>query len=440
MNATEQKRLAPLSQDVDSNPDTTMADDLDMPDVGGEGGDHEMEDADEEARETDGGGDDDEWEDDDGEDDDGEDYDGEDEGDSDLSEVDPPHSKRRRELPQLSEDKKTITYKTVYGDDDPSDPVVAEYDVYLNDESELEYYLLQYMDREPDQPTSAANNSLPTEVRVKRDAGFMEVDIPIDVHTNYDRAAGVRYGEALRKTKAIGQKAYGIAGGFEKVMPKRNTRAGAADDDAPVRVDDEDERTIQEYVENFDDANAKGHVLNTKTYGGRVYKEPDWKPLLYAGAFRGSELHLVPISGVAQLQTQVHHVDAVSQLETINRRREKESTEPAKTAEPKAFMPTVKKAAVETSVEQIQNFLKRTAEEPWVKLRYHDEDVRTLNPLTCANANPHIRAPRLTPHTRSSLSTQRRTPTVLSPHPTVMTPRGPLLTTIRRNLRATKAS
>jgi DNA-directed RNA polymerase-3 subunit RPC5 len=77
-----------------------------------------------------------------------------------------------------------------------------------------------------------------------------------------------------------------------------------------------------------------------------------------------------------QLRTQFHHLDAVNQLEAAQRRREKESQDGAKPTEPKAFMPTVKKAGGDTAAEITQAFMKSTNAEKWNKLMYHYEDVQ----------------------------------------------------------------
>ena len=89
------------------------------------------------------------------------------------------------------------------------------------------------------------------------------------------------------------------------------------------------------------------------------------------------QLHLTRLNGVVQLRTQFHHIDASAQLEAVNRRREKESQEGAKPAEPKAFLPTVKKTGGDTAAEMTQAFMKSANQEAWHKLNYSDEDVRT---------------------------------------------------------------
>jgi DNA-directed RNA polymerase-3 subunit RPC5 len=51
-------------------------------------------------------------------------------------------------------------------------------------------------------------------------------------------------------------------------------------------------------------------------------------------------------------------------------------------AEPKAFLPTVKKAGGDTAAEMTQAFMKSTNQEGWHKLNYFDEDVRCPPPET----------------------------------------------------------
>ncbi|KAJ5030267.1 DNA-directed RNA polymerase III subunit Rpc5 [Bipolaris maydis] len=261
-------------------------------------------------------------------------------------------------------------------DVEDDDPVVAEYDVYITpDVAEQQLYVLQYLNRPPDQPFTKATESQPTELRIKKDSGFIEVDVPINIHRNYNRLAGVRWGEAMRKTKGFGQKAFGIASGFERTMPRSGNRPGAAGEGAPVApVTAEDDDNIEEYVTHFEDANEKGHVLNTQTFGGQILHEDGKGPSYMLGTFRDNELHLTRIDGLVQLRTQFHHIDASAQLEAVQRRREKESQEGAKLAEPKAFLAQVKKTGGDTAAELTQAFMKATNQEQWQRLNYFDEN------------------------------------------------------------------
>jgi DNA-directed RNA polymerase-3 subunit RPC5 len=177
--------------------------------------------------------------------------------------------------------------------EEDDDPVVAQYDVFITPEMEQQQlYVLQYLNRPPDQPFTKATHSAPTEVRVKKESGFIEVDVPVDIHQNYNRPAGVRWGESMRKTKGFGQKAFGIASGFERTMPRTANRAGAGAGEggpaAPNATEDDD--NLEEYIANFEDANEKGHVLNTQTYGGQILTDDGKGPSYMLGTFRDGGL------------------------------------------------------------------------------------------------------------------------------------------------------
>lgn len=106
------------------------------------------------------------------------------------------------------------------------------------------------------------------------------------------------------------------------------------------------------------------------------------------------QLHLTRLDGVVQLRTQFHHLDASAQLEAVARRREKESQEGAKPAEPKNILPTVKKAGGDTAAEVTQAFMKSANQESWHKLVYADEDVRIGVPCRATNADESPQAKR----------------------------------------------
>ena len=179
---------------------------------------------------------------------------------------------------------------TIEVEDD--DPVVAEYDVYITPEmAEQQLYVLQYINRPPEKKLTKEFGSKPSELRMKKESGFIEVDVPLNIHENFNRAAGVQYGEAMRKTKGFGQKAFGIASGFERTMPRSTNRPGAAGEAAPAApvatvVDDDN---FEEYVTNFEDANEKGHVLNVQIFGGQILPEDGKGPSYMLGAFRDSK-------------------------------------------------------------------------------------------------------------------------------------------------------
>lgn len=172
-------------------------------------------------------------------------------------------------------------------DTDDDDPVVAEYDVYITPEADAQQlYVLQYLNRPLDQALSKKNHSEPTGLRVKTESGFIEVDVPVNISQNYNRVAGVRWGEAMRKTQQIGQKAFGIASGFERTMPRAGNRAGPGEGAAPPPVTVDDDDNLEEYVTHFEDANEKGHVLNVQTFGGQILMDDGKGPSYMLGTFR----------------------------------------------------------------------------------------------------------------------------------------------------------
>jgi DNA-directed RNA polymerase-3 subunit RPC5 len=190
-------------------------------------------------------------------------------------------------------------------DIEDEDPVVAEYDVYITPEmAEQQLYVLQYLNRPPDQPFTKATESQPSELRIKKESGFIEVDVPINIHRNYNRVAGVRWGEAMRKTKGFGQKAFGIASGFERTMPRSTNRPGAAGEGggpaAPIATEDDD--NFDEYVTHFEDANEKGHVFNMQTFGGQIMHDDGKGPSYMLGTFRDSKWRTA--AGIATRLTQ----------------------------------------------------------------------------------------------------------------------------------------
>lgn len=77
----------------------------------------------------------------------------------------------------------------------------------------------------------------------------------------------------------------------------------------------------------------------------------------------------------------------------MSRRREKEAQEGAKPAEPKAFLPTVKKTGGDTAAEMTQTFMKSTNQEAWEKLNYHDENVRHVSTMPRSIANLCLQTP-----------------------------------------------
>ena len=163
------------------------------------------------------------------------------------------------------------------------DEIAAEYDVYINTPT-MKVMILQYPNRDPGQPYSEKNGQKPLEFRIKPKCGLIEVDIPMDVHTNFDKGKGVIYGEAMRRSRVLQEGgSYGMAGGFGIGSKPRPT----ASDRQQSTIE---EPTHESLLASFDDANNKGHVMNKITLGGQIvpFKEGN-DPNYFIGVFKGSE-------------------------------------------------------------------------------------------------------------------------------------------------------
>ncbi|KAL2011139.1 hypothetical protein VTN00DRAFT_3857 [Thermoascus crustaceus] len=196
---------------------------------------------------------------------------------------------------------------------DSDDPVVVSYDVYLTD-SQISRYVLQYLDRPTGHPYDERHGQKPTAFRVKPQTGLVEVDVPINTRVNYDVNKGLRYGDALRKSRVAREGgAYGMAGGFNTggAVPG----AGAGGEGRGVKTEGDVE--MADVEEKKGEAGAS--LLRVQTLGGRIKVPEEGDPVYMLGAFRGNNLHLSPVSAVVQLRPQLHHLDASEEVMTKGR-------------------------------------------------------------------------------------------------------------------------
>ncbi|KAK1241173.1 hypothetical protein MKX08_001147 [Trichoderma sp. CBMAI-0020] len=247
------------------------------------------------------------------------------------------------------------------------DPITASYQVFLNPSLPLgrRLLVLQHPNR-----TDSTPRPPPTELRLKEHSGMVEVDIPQDNTTAYDREKGLRWGRALQNSMAVKNGgSHGLAGGFGvgAVQQRAPRKKGEADDDDSL---------------DWNDAVRQGKVLSTQTLGGQY---PDTDEVQYmVGVFQGKDLHLTPVSNLIHLRPQLHHLDATTQQDRQSSAAAAASSKEGGTAPAaaaRAIHMTIKTAADGTadgvSTETMADRLRSVQTEPWRKMRYTDENEET---------------------------------------------------------------
>lgn len=195
--------------------------------------------------------------------------------------------------PDVNPDVKTDTKKgkepMVADIEDDLDPIVVEFDVFIKPqlEGDRKIFILQFPNREKSKPYDAKNGCAPTELRVKPKAGMVELDVPLDVHRNYDRAKGIKWGEAMRKSElAKGGGSHGLPGGFGI--------GGAAPAGRGRGRGEAEEAEIQErLLANYDKAVEDGHVLKKQTLGGQFVAKNSTSPIYMVGTFTNGTALLI---------------------------------------------------------------------------------------------------------------------------------------------------
>ncbi len=167
--------------------------------------------------------------------------------------------------------------------EDP-DPVKASYDVFIKPHmsGSRQVYILQFPNRDSRQRYSAANESQPLKMRVKPNAGMVELDVPMDVWHNYDKEKGVKWGGAMKKSKAN----HGLPGGFGiggSSVAGRGRGRNVADQEAEQ----------QRILDDFNYAVQEEQVLVKQTLGGQTVPNEETTPQYMIGTFRKSKSGLL---------------------------------------------------------------------------------------------------------------------------------------------------
>jgi hypothetical protein len=158
------------------------------------------------------------------------------------------------------------------------DPVVASYDVFLTD-SEISRYVFQYLDRDVDLPYNESNNQRPVQLRMKPRTGLVEVEVPISTRSNYDVNKGLRFGEAIKKSRSARDGgAFGMSGGF-------TAGNGAAASGARVKTETNGDVEILDN-KRVVDSNA---LIRTQALAGRIKPAEEGDPTYMLAAFKDSK-------------------------------------------------------------------------------------------------------------------------------------------------------
>jgi hypothetical protein len=165
-----------------------------------------------------------------------------------------------------------------------SDPVIASYDIYLT-ESDISRYVLQYLDRPTGHAYDDNNGQKPIAFRQKTKTGLVEVDVPINTRVNYDLGKGLRFGDALRKSRSAREGgAYGMAGGFSA-----GGGSGGSAAQGKVKSEEGQGKGYGSLGGGAGNEGTEASLLKVQTLGGRIKSPEDGDPVYMLAAFRGGE-------------------------------------------------------------------------------------------------------------------------------------------------------
>jgi DNA-directed RNA polymerase-3 subunit RPC5 len=167
------------------------------------------------------------------------------------------------------------------------DPVVASYDLFLKPrlQNGKKLYVFQFPNRDAKHPYSAAYNNTPLEIRIKKNAALVEVDVPINTTQDYDREKGAKWGNALRKNnphEGSGGSNVGLAAGFGigSTQPQRPR--------GPRRDQGLEDVTQEDLLRDWATSVAQEKVLARQTLGGQILPKDPTNPRYLLGTFRQS--------------------------------------------------------------------------------------------------------------------------------------------------------
>lgn len=176
------------------------------------------------------------------------------------------------------------------------DPITASYPVYLNPALPLgrRLLVLQHPNR-----TDDSARAPPTELRLKAESGMVEVDVPLDYTTAYDKDKGVKWGRTLQQSSATKNGgSHGLAGGFGFGAVQQRSGGGGAGAGGSRRGTRTTDMLDDDDLIDWNEAVRQDKVLRTQTLGGQ-YPETDEVQYM-VGVFQGSAF-FSPLQGIRLL-------------------------------------------------------------------------------------------------------------------------------------------
>ncbi|KAL9128689.1 MAG: hypothetical protein Q9217_002682 [Psora testacea] len=249
--------------------------------------------------------------------------------------------------------------------------IKEKYNLYVNP-STKRILLLQYPNREPQEIYCDATGQKPLEVRIKPKCGIVEVDVPMSTETNFDKEKGVDFGSALRKSQSLQNGgSYGLPGGLG-IGPNKAIRIDEnAIPDGPPR---------ERLLENFDDSNNKGHVMNKITLGGRIVPFKDGDPMYMIATFSDTRCTWTRLDAIVQLRPQFGHLDAVNEQEKSSARPERNTESRLREERAEDVNMVIKDTADNENIDmyggmnETAKLLRAMRDEPWQHLKWVDQE------------------------------------------------------------------
>jgi len=160
------------------------------------------------------------------------------------------------------------------------DPVIASYDILLTD-SDISRYVFQYLDRPEKLPYNERRGQKPISLRMKPSTGMVEVEVPIQTRGNYDVDKGLKYGDAMKKSRAGRDGgAFGMAGGFSS--------GSMANSGGRVKAEGSGDFEVLDNKKVVDPST----LVRTQALGGRIKPQEEGDPVYMLATFKGSKCAL----------------------------------------------------------------------------------------------------------------------------------------------------